>query len=72
MLYSHSIDGEVVNTEVKKTPDEWQATEEFMNATIMDPDGWRNTERSWDEPITRKEFIKRRAESTVCTIRLTK
>jgi hypothetical protein len=39
------------------TPDEWCT---FFGVIVTDPDGWRgNMAKSWDEPITRKEFMQR-------------
>lgn len=58
-----------MSNDVLKTPDEWQATEEFSDMVIMDPDGWRNTDRQWTDPITREEFLERRA---ICTVRMRK
>lgn len=52
-----------MSEEVKKTPEEWLATGKY--APIIDPDGWRNTGRSWHDPITREEFEQRHAECTL-------
>jgi hypothetical protein len=44
-----------------KTPEEWSR---ITDVTILDPDGWRYDGKSWDEPITRKEWSWRWAIST--------
>lgn len=45
-----------------RTPDEWC---ELLGATILDPDGWRDGTRRWDEAITREEFDERYRKCTV-------
>ena len=45
-----------------KTPDEWC---KFHDLRIMDPDGWREDNKSWSDLITDKEFQKRAMASTV-------
>jgi hypothetical protein len=47
-----------------RTPDEWQ--QEYTDQQIMDPDGWRGVKgRPWTDPISREEYLRRRA---MCTI----
>lgn len=50
--------------EIKKIPKEW-ATE--MGYTILDPDGWRGSyaDKSFDEPLTKEEFLPRLWISTI-------
>lgn len=51
--------------EVCKPPIEWCIE---MGVQVMDPDGWRGPGApSWDEPITREEFVQRVSVSTVRT-----
>ena len=45
-----------------KTPDQWCAEYGYK---VLDPDGWRNENASWDEPIDRETFLRR---LMVCTI----
>lgn len=45
-----------------RTPQEWC---DLLGARVMDPDGWRDGTRSWNEPITKAEFDRR---LNVCTI----
>lgn len=49
---------------VYKTPEEWLQTE-WSGYKIMDPDGWRDGTRRWEEPISRDEFSRRFSECTV-------
>tara|TARA_R100000951_G_scaffold111396_2_gene110393 strand:+ start:45682 stop:45945 length:264 start_codon:yes stop_codon:yes gene_type:complete len=53
----------------KKTPAEWQEETEI---TVYDPDGWRRNcllgQKSFDVPITKKEFLRRCSESTVMNV----
>ena len=51
--------------EVLKKPEEWLA-EVYPGAAILDPDGWRNDGKSFDEPITCGDFERR---FQACTIR---
>ena len=51
-----------MGAEEMKTPDEWC---EELGASVMDPDGWRDGTRSWEEPITRKEFDERLIRCTI-------
>lgn len=49
-----------------KTPDEWQRL--IPDVRIVDSDGWRGPGgRSWDDPITRAEYLERRNRCTVTT-----
>lgn len=50
------------HTPEKRTPDEWCR---ILGVTILDPDGWRQDGKSWDEPITRPEFMRRMQVSTI-------
>ena len=45
-----------------KTPSEWC---QELGAKIMDPDGWRDGTRDWEEPITREEFDERLNRCTI-------
>jgi len=47
-----------------KTSEEWS---EILDITVMDPDGWdrKNFAESWNELITRDEFMKRAIYSTL-------
>jgi len=49
------------------TAEEWLNRPEYQDYTILDPDGWdrENFDVSWNEKISREEFIKRLYESTV-------
>lgn len=49
-----------------RTAAEWQM--EMPELVIRDPDGWRGQGRSWDDQITRAEYLTRRAMSTVIGI----
>lgn len=44
------------------TPEEWCL---LLDASVMDPDGWRDGTRGWDEPITRDEFDRRLIRCTI-------
>lgn len=50
-----------------RTPDEWQRR--IPDVVILDADGWRDAPgtpgRSWDEPITRDEYLERRNRCTI-------
>jgi hypothetical protein len=47
----------------KRMPAEWQA---ITGVIVVDPDGWRGSDAlSWEEPITRADFLRRAGESTV-------
>jgi len=50
----------------KKTSDEWHK-ELCPDTIILDPDGWdrSNFEESWNEKISRAEFIRRLGMSTI-------
>lgn len=39
--------------ETKKLPAEWCKDN---NIHMMDPDGWRDARKPWDEPVTEREF----------------
>jgi len=47
---------------IKLMPYEWQ---ECKGIIILDPDGWRVDNKSQFEPITKEEFDKRAAMSTI-------
>lgn len=53
----------------RKTPDEWLQTDEFSGITVMDPDGWDRFNADgpdgWNTPLTRDEFKRRLARSTI-------
>jgi hypothetical protein len=38
---------------------------DLLGARVMDPDGWRDGTRGWDEPITREEFDHRLIRCTI-------
>lgn len=44
------------------TPTQWQRRKRVF---VIDPDGWRKDDKSWDDPITEAEFDRRAAASTV-------
>jgi hypothetical protein len=49
-----------------RTPDEWLAAPEYADTRIVDPDGWRGSRAlPWGTPITRADFERRLAVSTV-------
>lgn len=52
-----------------KSSQEWldEIQEMFPTIVVLDPDGWdrKNYQESWNEPITKSEFEKRFARSTV-------
>lgn len=45
-----------------KTPDEWCRE---LNAKVLDPDGWRNAGRKWEDPVSREQFDALLAGSTI-------
>lgn len=45
-----------------RTPEEWC---KLLGASIMDPDGWRDGTRAWEEPITKEEFDERLQRCTI-------
>lgn len=47
---------------VLKTPKEWG---EILGWIVMDPDGWRHDNKSFDDPITEEEYAERLWPSTV-------
>lgn len=51
------------------TPQEWLRTDEFVDVTVMDCDGWTDEEWSARTPISRDEFEARLAQCTVSTRR---
>jgi hypothetical protein len=51
-----------------KTPVEWCKE---LNVKILDIDGWRMDNKSYDEPVSQKEFLERLTECT-CQGDLTK
>jgi len=50
------------NKNIKRLPIEWQAIDEIV---VIDADGWRCDNKSWDDPITRFEWDKRKSQSTI-------
>ena len=48
-----------------RTPAQWCET---FGVEVVDPDGWRNNEPSWNTPITRDMFKARYQASTVRTV----
>lgn len=46
----------------RRSPHQWCRD---LDASILDWDGWRDGDRSWDEPIGREEFDRR---LLLCTI----
>lgn len=54
---------EVLRALRDRTPEEWQ---EITGIRVMDPDGWRGEfDPSWNQPISKAEFIQRASRSTV-------
>ena len=53
----------------KRTPEEWS---DLVGVLILDPDGWdrMNFEESWSTPITRDDFNRRAAESTLMILNM--
>ncbi len=53
--------------EEKKSSGEWLEDEEFEGLCILDPDGWdrKNFDKSWNEKITKRNFIARIMKSTI-------
>lgn len=49
----------------KKTPLQWMRE---LQVTVLDPDGWRNADVSWDTPITRARFEELIAASTIMLV----
>ena len=47
--------------EVKHLPVTWC---KLMKVKILDPDGWREDNKSWEAPLTRVDFLARAAKST--------
>lgn len=45
-----------------RTAQEWC---DLLGARVMDPDGWRDGSRGWDEQITRGEFDRRLLRCTI-------
>lgn len=52
----------LVTWERCKKPSEW---EKLTEITILDPDGWREDNKSFEEPIEEEEFMRRMWNSTV-------
>lgn len=50
--------------EETRLPEDW---EEQYGARIVDPDGWRNAGKPWNEPVTWAEFEEL---ASCCTIEL--
>ncbi len=46
----------------KKIPTEW---EKITGIRILDPDGWRQDNKDWWEPIDEEEWEKRMMQSTI-------
>ncbi len=48
------------------TPDEWSI---LLDVFIVDPDGWDRTnfDEDWARPLTRGEFVRKAAMSTIDT-----
>jgi hypothetical protein len=44
------------------TPEEWQ---KITGIIIYDPDGWREDNKNWDDPIDQDEWNRRMIISTV-------
>jgi hypothetical protein len=62
--------------DILKTPEAWLRTKEFRGILVSDPAGWTSpdglsicpipsSKKSWDEPITRYEFIARMCRSSL-------
>ena len=53
---------------ITASSEEWN---EAFDATVYDPDGWdrRDFERSWSEPITAEEFMRRWSRSTTLVMK---
>ena len=45
-----------------RLPEAWV---EFEGIEILDPDGWREDGKSYDEPISHAEFLERAYRSTI-------
>lgn len=45
-----------------RTPTEWS---EIDQVTVLDPDGWRQDAKSFDDPISYEEFRQRAVNSTL-------
>lgn len=45
-----------------KKPEEWEKEVDYK---IMDPDGWRNENIPWDQPITKEKFESLAMQSTI-------
>ena len=57
------LPGTVPEPVERRTPDEWCT---LLGVTIVDPDGWRGPAgRPWTDAITRGEFDRRAATSTI-------
>uniref|UniRef100_A0A6M3JVU2 Uncharacterized protein n=1 Tax=viral metagenome TaxID=1070528 RepID=A0A6M3JVU2_9ZZZZ len=54
-----------VNAVVMLRPNEWAKEE---NIKILDPDGWRNDNKDFNEPITYDEYLQRMVRSTICPL----
>lgn len=48
----------------RKTPEQWLRTKRFQGVRVLDPDGWRMDQKSWDDPLSRSEFYARLMLST--------
>jgi len=59
---SHYDEIEWGNKVELKTPDEWC---KILDIRVLDPDGWREDKKNWNDPISKAEFTKRMLLSTV-------
>lgn len=50
-----------INQKAKRTPAQWCR---HFNTYVMDPDGWREDKKDWDEKIDQFEFLIRWWNST--------
>jgi len=48
----------------RKTPEQWLQTKRFEGVRVLDPDGWRMDQTSWEKPLSRHEFYARLMLST--------
>lgn len=55
---------EKMEASIERLPVEW---ERIFNIEIIDPDGWKD--KSFEDTITKKEFIERMNESTIIPLR---
>ena len=52
---------------IKHRPETWQ---KLTGITVLDPDGWRRDNKSWNTPLTEKQWNERMCISTVDNVQL--